>query len=112
MSRIFDADSHALLSDHDVFKVGGKEYKVPDIKMKTMLQFEKLEQSNASKFQTMVDQIHLVLKDCNKISKDEIESWGFKTCLAFIMWLFEPLKELGLKKTEELLKSEKPAEKE
>jgi hypothetical protein len=60
----------------------------------------------------MVDQIHLVLKDCNKISKEEIESWGFKTCLAFIMWLFEPLKELGLKKTEELLKSQKPAEEE
>jgi hypothetical protein len=60
----------------------------------------------------MVDQIHLVLKDCNKITKDEIESWGFKTCLAFIMWLFEPLKELGLKKTEELLKSQKPAEEE
>jgi hypothetical protein len=105
MSRIFDADSHALLSEQDIFKVSGKEYKVPDIKMKTMLQFEKLEQSNVSKFQTMVDQIHLVLKDCNKISKDEIENWGFKTCLAFIMWLFEPLKELGLKKTQELLKS-------
>jgi len=105
MSRIFDADSNALLADQDVFKVGGKEYKVPDIKMKTMLQFEKLENSNASKFQTMVDQIHLVLKDANKITKDEIESWGFKTCLAFIMWLFEPLKELGLKKTEELSKS-------
>lgn len=108
MSRIFDADSNALLADQDIFKVGGKEYKVPDIKMKTMLQFEKLENSNASKFQTMVDQIHLVLKDCNKITKDEIEGWGFKTCLAFIMWLFEPLKDLGLKKTEELLKSAEP----
>ena len=108
MSRIFDADSNALLVDQDVFKVGGKEYKVPDIKMKTMLQFEKLENSNASKFQTMIDQIHLVLKDVNKITKDEIEGWGFKTCLAFIMWLFEPLKDLGLKKTEELLKSTEP----
>ena len=98
MSRIFDADSDALLSEKDIFKIGGKEYRVPDIKMKTMLEFEKLEQSNESKFATIVEQIFLVLKDENDISKKVIEDWGFKTCLAFIMWLFEPLQELGLKK--------------
>ncbi|QQS59459.1 hypothetical protein IPN35_01030 [Candidatus Peregrinibacteria bacterium] len=104
MSRIFDADSDALLNSKDVFKMGGKEYRVPDIKMKTMLEFEKLERSNESKFATIVDQIFLVLKDENDISKKEIEGWGFKTCLAFIMWLFEPLQEMGLKKTAESLK--------
>lgn len=102
MSRIFDADSDALLSQKDIFKLGGKEYRVPDIKMKTMLEFEKLESSSESKFGTMVEQIYLVLKDENDITKKEIESWGFKTCLAFIMWLFEPLQEMGLKKTAEL----------
>lgn len=105
MSRIFDADSDALLSEKDVFKIGGQEYKVPDIKMKTMLEFEKLEQSNESKFATIVEQIFLVLKDENEITKKTIEDWGFKTCLAFIMWLFEPLQELGLKKS---LKAENP----
>lgn len=105
MSRIFDADSDALLSEKDIFKINGKEYRVPDIKMKTMLEFEKLEQSSESKFQTIVEQIFLVLKDENDVSKKEIENWGFKTCLAFIMWLFEPLQELGLKKT---LKAENP----
>ena len=99
MSRIFDADSEALLAEKDIFKIGGKEYRVPDIKMKTMLEFEKLEQGSESKFATIVEQIFLVLKDENDKSKKEIEGWGFKTCLAFIMWLFEPLQEIGLKKT-------------
>jgi hypothetical protein len=109
MSRIFDADSDALLSEKDIFKIGGKEYRVPDIKMKTMLEFEKLEQSNESKFTTIVEQIFLVLKDENDIGKKEIENWGFKTCLAFIMWLFEPLQELGLKKSLKQAETKKSA---
>ena len=109
MSRIFDADSDALLSEKDIFKIGGKEYRVPDIKMKTMLEFEKLEQSNESKFATIVEQIFLVLKDENDISKKAIEDWGFKTCLAFIMWLFEPLQELGLKKSLKQAETKKSA---
>lgn len=109
MSRIFDADSDALLSEKDIFKIGGKEYRVPDIKMKTMLEFEKLERSSESKFATIVEQIFLVLKDENDISKKEIEGWGFKTCLAFIMWLFEPLQELGLKKSLEAADPQKSA---
>jgi len=111
MSRIFDADSSALLTEQDIFKIGGKEYKVPDIKMGTMLKFEKLEQSNESKFGTLVEQIYLVLKDCNKITKEEIENWGFKTCLAFVMWLFEPLQELGQKKTPDLIPKKDEKEK-
>jgi hypothetical protein len=111
MSRIFDADSNALLADKDIFKIGGKEYHVPDIKMKTMLEFEKLEKASKSKFDVMVEQIYLVLKDENKITREEIENWGFKTCLAFIMWLFEPLKEINLKKTQDFAQENKKAEK-
>ena len=108
MSRTFDADGDALLTEHDIFKIDGREYRVPDIKMQTMLEFEKLEQSNESKFETMVEQIYLVLREENEIAKEEIGNWGFKTCLAFIVWLFEPLQELGLKKTP---KSEQTQEK-
>lgn len=99
-SQIFDADK--LLAEPRILKIRGKEYKVPDLNMGTVLQFNKINRERNSEdfdFLILIDLIYLTLKHDNKINREEIESWGLKACVKFAEWLMKPLNEVVEKKS-------------
>jgi hypothetical protein len=98
MGRILDLEP--IIQSYDTLKVKGKEYKVGAIKTKTLLEMQKLLQDNDAKpddqkMEMVSQQVYLILKQDNTITKEEIDSWGLQAQVEFLKWFNEPFLDIA-----------------
>jgi len=107
--RILDLDT--IIQSYDTLKVNGKDYKVGAIQTKTLLEMQKMLQENDDKpddqkMEMVSEQVYLILKQDNEITKEEIENWGLQAQVEFLKWFNEPFLDIA-QQTKKMVGSKK-----